>query len=37
VLIVLKVLAERDPLVLPSWDGALLKSRFRQALAGVKA
>jgi thiamine pyrophosphate-dependent acetolactate synthase large subunit-like protein len=37
VLIVLKVLAERDPLVLPSWDGPLLKSRFRQALLGKKA
>jgi thiamine pyrophosphate-dependent acetolactate synthase large subunit-like protein len=37
VLIVLKVLAERDPLVLPSWDGPLLKSRFRQALLGAKA
>jgi thiamine pyrophosphate-dependent acetolactate synthase large subunit-like protein len=34
VLTVLKVLAERDPLVLPSWDGPLLKSRFRQALLG---
>jgi thiamine pyrophosphate-dependent acetolactate synthase large subunit-like protein len=37
VLIVFKVLAERDPLVLPSWDGPLLKSRFRQALLGAKA
>src|SRR5262249_48459466 len=37
VLIVLKVSAERDPLVLPSWDGPLLKSRFRQALLGQKA
>jgi thiamine pyrophosphate-dependent acetolactate synthase large subunit-like protein len=37
VLIVLKVLAERDPLVLPSWDGPHLKSRFRQALLGEKA
>jgi thiamine pyrophosphate-dependent acetolactate synthase large subunit-like protein len=37
VLIVLKVFAERDPLVLPSWDGALLKSRFRQALLGAQA
>jgi thiamine pyrophosphate-dependent acetolactate synthase large subunit-like protein len=34
VLIVLKVLAGRDPLVLPSWDGAFLKSRFRHALLG---
>jgi thiamine pyrophosphate-dependent acetolactate synthase large subunit-like protein len=30
--VVLKVSSDRDPLVLPSWDGALLKSRFRQAL-----
>jgi thiamine pyrophosphate-dependent acetolactate synthase large subunit-like protein len=37
VLIVLKVLAERDPLVLPSWDGPHLKSRFRHALLGAKA
>jgi thiamine pyrophosphate-dependent acetolactate synthase large subunit-like protein len=37
VLVVLKVLADRDPLVLPSWDGAFLKSRFREALLGVKA
>jgi thiamine pyrophosphate-dependent acetolactate synthase large subunit-like protein len=37
VLVVLKVSAERDPLVLPSWDGALLKSRFRQALLGPQA
>jgi thiamine pyrophosphate-dependent acetolactate synthase large subunit-like protein len=36
-LVVLKVSAERDPLVLPSWDGPLLKSRFRQALLGEKA
>lgn len=30
--VVLKVSSNRDPLVLPPWDGALLKSRFRQAL-----
>jgi thiamine pyrophosphate-dependent acetolactate synthase large subunit-like protein len=36
VLVVLKVSAERDPLVLPSWDGPLLKSRFRQALLNAK-
>ena len=32
IVIVLKVSSDRDPLVLPPWDGALLKSRFRQAL-----
>jgi len=32
IFVVLKVSPERDPLVLPPWDGALLKSRFRQAL-----
>src|SRR6516225_9757764 len=37
VLVVLKVSSARDPLVLPSWDGALLKSRFRQALLGAQA
>jgi thiamine pyrophosphate-dependent acetolactate synthase large subunit-like protein len=37
VLMVLKVSAERDPLVLPSWDGPFLKSRFRQVLLGNKA
>jgi thiamine pyrophosphate-dependent acetolactate synthase large subunit-like protein len=36
VLVVLKVSSARDPLVLPSWDGALLKSRFRQALLGAR-
>jgi thiamine pyrophosphate-dependent acetolactate synthase large subunit-like protein len=36
VLVVLKVASVRDPLVLPSWDGALLKSRFRQALLGAQ-
>lgn len=30
--VVVKVSSNRDPLVLPPWDGALLKSRFRQAL-----
>jgi len=34
VLVVLKVSSARDPLVLPPWDGALLKSRFRQAVLG---
>jgi hypothetical protein len=37
VLVVLKVSSARDPLVLPPWDGALLKSRFRQALLGPRA
>jgi thiamine pyrophosphate-dependent acetolactate synthase large subunit-like protein len=37
ILVVLKVPATRDPLVLPPWDGALLKSRFRQALLGAQA
>jgi hypothetical protein len=36
VLVVLKVSSARDPLVLPLWDGALLKSRFRQALLGAR-
>jgi thiamine pyrophosphate-dependent acetolactate synthase large subunit-like protein len=36
VLVVFKVSTARDPLVLPSWDGMLLKSRFRQALLGVQ-
>jgi thiamine pyrophosphate-dependent acetolactate synthase large subunit-like protein len=36
ILVVLKVSATRDPLVLPPWDGALLKSRFRQALLGAQ-
>ena len=34
VVVVLKVSSARDPLVLPPWDGALLKSRFRQAVLG---
>lgn len=37
VLAVLKVSTARDPLVLPSWDGPMLKTRFRQALLGGKA
>lgn len=37
VLAVLKVSTARDPLVLPSWDGPMLKTRFRQALLGDKA
>ena len=32
IVVILKVSSNRDPLVLPPWDGALLKSRFRQAL-----
>jgi len=32
IVVVMKVSSNRDPLVLPPWDGALLKSRFRQAL-----
>jgi thiamine pyrophosphate-dependent acetolactate synthase large subunit-like protein len=36
ILVVLKVSATRDPLVLPPWDGAFLKSRFRQALLGAQ-
>jgi thiamine pyrophosphate-dependent acetolactate synthase large subunit-like protein len=36
ILLVLKVSATRDPLVLPPWDGAFLKSRFRQALLGTQ-
>jgi thiamine pyrophosphate-dependent acetolactate synthase large subunit-like protein len=35
VLVVLKVCSARDPLVLPPWDGPLLKSRFREALLGA--
>ncbi len=37
VMVVFKVSASRDPLMLPSWDGALLKTRFRQALLGAQA
>ncbi|HEX9465378.1 MAG TPA: thiamine pyrophosphate-dependent enzyme [Alphaproteobacteria bacterium] len=37
VLVAIKVSADRDPLVLPSWDGPFLKHRFRQALLGPKA
>ena len=36
-LVVLKVSPARDPLVLPPWDGPLLKTRFRQALLGAAA
>ncbi len=36
VLVVLKVSPARDPLVLPPWDGATLKSRFRQAVLGAQ-
>jgi thiamine pyrophosphate-dependent acetolactate synthase large subunit-like protein len=35
VLVVLKVCSARDPLVLPPWDGPLLRSRFREALLGA--
>ncbi len=37
VLVVLKVSTERDPLVLPSWDGPFMKMRFRHALTDSKA
>jgi thiamine pyrophosphate-dependent acetolactate synthase large subunit-like protein len=36
-MIVVKVAAERDPLVLPPRDGTYLKQRFRQALLGADA
>jgi thiamine pyrophosphate-dependent acetolactate synthase large subunit-like protein len=36
VLVVLKVSSARDPLLLPPWDAALLKSRFRQAVLGTQ-
>jgi len=36
VLAVFKVAAEKDPLVLPTWDGPALKLRFREALLGTK-
>jgi thiamine pyrophosphate-dependent acetolactate synthase large subunit-like protein len=36
VLVVLKVSSARDALVLPAWDGALLKLRFRQAVLGAQ-
>jgi thiamine pyrophosphate-dependent acetolactate synthase large subunit-like protein len=36
VLAAIKVSPAKDPLVLPSWDGPLLKTRFRQALLGAK-
>jgi thiamine pyrophosphate-dependent acetolactate synthase large subunit-like protein len=35
-LVVLKVSTARDPLVLPSWDGPYMKSRFRHALLGAQ-
>jgi thiamine pyrophosphate-dependent acetolactate synthase large subunit-like protein len=34
VLVAFKVSADREPLVLPTWDGPHLKSRFQQALLG---
>jgi thiamine pyrophosphate-dependent acetolactate synthase large subunit-like protein len=37
VLAVFKVAAEKDPLVLPTWDGPALKLRFREALLGKAA
>jgi len=37
VLTVFKVAAEKDPLVLPSWDGPMIKHRFRMTLLGNKA
>jgi thiamine pyrophosphate-dependent acetolactate synthase large subunit-like protein len=37
VLAVLKVSTAKDPLVLPSWDGPYLKTRFRQAVLGAAA
>jgi hypothetical protein len=33
----IKVAAAKDPLVLPPREGALLKSRFREALLGSSA
>lgn len=36
-LVVFKVVADRDPLVLPPRDGAYLKHRFREALLGSAA
>lgn len=37
VLVDLKVSAERDPLVLPSWDGPRIKQRFRDAVLSADA
>jgi thiamine pyrophosphate-dependent acetolactate synthase large subunit-like protein len=37
VLVDLKVSADRDPLVLPPWDGPLIKQRFRDAVLGAEA
>jgi thiamine pyrophosphate-dependent acetolactate synthase large subunit-like protein len=37
VFVTIKVAAERDPLVLPSWDGPYIKHRFRDALLGPGA
>jgi thiamine pyrophosphate-dependent acetolactate synthase large subunit-like protein len=37
VFVAFKVSADRDPLVLPPRDGALLKHRFREALLGPQA
>lgn len=37
VLVVLKVSATKDPLVMPSWDGPYLKMRFRQSVLGAQS
>jgi thiamine pyrophosphate-dependent acetolactate synthase large subunit-like protein len=37
VMAVFKVSAAHDPMVRPSWDGALIKNRFRQTLLGSRA
>lgn len=37
VIAVLKVSTEKDPLVLPTWDGPFLKNRFRQSVLGKTA
>lgn len=37
VMAVLKISTAKDPLVLPTWDGPLLKNRFRQAILGENA
>jgi thiamine pyrophosphate-dependent acetolactate synthase large subunit-like protein len=34
VMAVLKIVAEKEPLVLPTWDGPFLKNRFRLAVLG---
>lgn len=37
VFVAFKVTADHDPLVRPSWDGILVKNRFRRALLGATA